>query len=162
MYKEILLYSKFSCFAFQWVRETMLSGQVYVYSHIANRFYYIFIITYHFEFLFFWSPLRFCLWFTVDPWTGLTSHVIWYPGHTVHGFEHMWREETPWLTVTLQPESPLTVGFVCWTQMLLLFKRLGIKMFKNNFFDSEPFRICMVQIWPPLWVSIPQALLPWL
>ena len=156
MYKEILLYSKFSCFAFQWVRETMLSGQVYVYSHIANRFYYIFIITYHFEFLFFWFPLWFCLWFTVDPWTGLTSHVIWYPGHAVLGSKNMWCEETPWLTVTLQPESLLTVGFVCWMQMLLLFKRLGIKMFRNNnFFNSVPFCICMVQIWPPLCVSLP-------
>ena len=33
------------------------------------------------------------------------------------------------------------------TKMLLLFKRLGIKMFRNNnFFSSEPFLICMVQI----------------
>ena len=47
--------------------------------------------------------------------------------------------DTPWLTVTLQPESLLTMGSVCLTKMLLLFKRLGIKMFRNNSFFDHAF-----------------------
>ena len=41
----------------------------------------------------------------------------------------MWDEDTAWFTVTHLPESLLTMSFVSLTKVLLLFKKLGIKMF---------------------------------
>ena len=63
----------------------------------------------------------------------------------------MWDEDTPWFTVPLLPESLLTMGFVSLTKVLLLFKRLGIKMFRNNnFFDSVISPIFMMGTRLPL------------
>ena len=162
MYKEILLYSKFSCFTFQWVRETVLSGRLFLFTHSQQ------ILLYFHHYLPFWIPfLLIFIMILLMIYSGslnrphITCNLISRPRSAWFWAHVVW--DTPWLTVTLQPESLLTMGFVCLTKMLLLFKRLGIKMFRNNnFFDSMPFRICMVQIWPPLCISIPQALLTWL
>ena len=102
-----------------------------------------------------------------SPWkaTFLTSPVFWYLIQAVQCgvSKPMWDEDTPRFTVPLLPESLLTMGFVSLTKVLLLFKRLGIKMFRNNnFFDSMISPIFMMGTRLPLLVSIPQALLMWL
>ena len=61
-----------------------------------------------------------------------TCVLMSHPGHPVQGVQPMQDEDTACFTVTLLPESVLTMGFVSLTKVLLLFKRLGSRCLETT------------------------------